>query len=185
MQSGRPVTIAVGRHTRMPRDYRGRDVLWWLDRMGLFDETVDQVYDPSISREQPSLQLVGDPRRVTLDLASLADRGVRVVGRLLDVHDGEAWFADDLVATTAAADIKLASLLKRIDAFIVRQGHAPRPAPPFQPHCLRFDERGHAALPRVTPASRRWSGQRGSRAPTRGCGCRCSPQAARSATAAA
>ena len=83
------VTIAAGRHTRMPRDYRGRDVLWWLDRMGLFDETVDQVYDPSISREQPSLQLVGDSRRVTLDLASLADRGVRVVGRLLDVRDGD------------------------------------------------------------------------------------------------
>ena len=138
-QSGRPVTIAAGRHTRMPRDYRGRDVLWWLDRMGLFDETVEQVYDPSISREQPSLQLVGDSRRVTLDLASLADRGVRVVGRLLDVRDGEAWFADDLVATTAAADIKLASLLKRIDGFIVRQGHTALPAPPFQPHCLRFD----------------------------------------------
>ena len=137
-QSGRPVTIAVGRHTRVPRDYRGHDVLWWLDRMGLFDETLDQVYDPSISRDQPSLQLVGDPRRVTLDLASLADQGVRVVGRLLDVTDGVARFADDLVATTAAADIKLASLLNRIDKFIGAQGHEVAPAGSFQPYCLRF-----------------------------------------------
>ncbi len=36
--SGRPVTLAVGRHTRLPRLYRGRDILWWLDAMGVFDE---------------------------------------------------------------------------------------------------------------------------------------------------
>ena len=34
--SGRPVTLAVGRHTRMPRRYRGRDILWWIDTMGGF-----------------------------------------------------------------------------------------------------------------------------------------------------
>jgi putative flavoprotein involved in K+ transport len=81
---------------------------------------------------------VGDPRRITLDLASLADRGVRVVGRLLDVAGDVAYFADDLVATTAAADIKLASVLGRIDAFIATHGFdAPAPLP-FEPHCLRF-----------------------------------------------
>ena len=84
-RSGRAVTIAVGHHTRLPRQYRGRDILWWLDRMGLLDETVDQVYDVEISREQPSLQLVGHADHVTLDLAGLRERGVRVVGRLVDV----------------------------------------------------------------------------------------------------
>jgi putative flavoprotein involved in K+ transport len=137
-RSGRPVTIAVGRHTRVPRDYRGHDVLWWLDQMGLFDETLDRMYDATISKEQPSLQLVGDPRRLTLDLNGLADEGVRVVGRLLDVRNGEARFNDDLVATTAAADIKLASLLRRIDAFVARDGRTVEPAPEFRPHCLRF-----------------------------------------------
>jgi putative flavoprotein involved in K+ transport len=122
----------------MPRTYRGRDVLWWLDRMGLFDETVDQVYDAAISREQPSLQLVGDPRRATLDLAGLAGNGVRVVGRLLDVNAGVAKFADDLVATTAGADIKLAMVLRRIDTFIESGGYDADPAPAFEPYCLRF-----------------------------------------------
>jgi putative flavoprotein involved in K+ transport len=136
--SGRHVTLAVGRHTRMPRCYRGRDILWWLDRMGVFDETADQVYDVTISREQPSFQLIGHPGHITLDLASLADRGVHVVGRLTDVSDGVARFADDLVATTAAADIKLASLLARIDLFIDRSGTAADPPPPFEPHCGRF-----------------------------------------------
>jgi putative flavoprotein involved in K+ transport len=29
--SGRPVTLAVGSHARMPRTYRGMDIQWWLD----------------------------------------------------------------------------------------------------------------------------------------------------------
>jgi putative flavoprotein involved in K+ transport len=137
-RSGRRVTIAVGRHTRLPRVYRGRDILWWLDRMGLFDETLDQVKDPVISREQPSLQLVGHPNRTTLDLAGLAALGVRAVGRLLDVRDGTARFDDDLVATTAAADVKLAALLVRIDTFISRERMDAPPAPPFEAQCLRY-----------------------------------------------
>src|SRR5262249_37756063 len=28
-QSGRPVILSVGEHVRLPRTYRGRDVLWW------------------------------------------------------------------------------------------------------------------------------------------------------------
>lgn len=139
LRAGRDVTIAVGQHTRLPRRYRGRDSLWWLDRMGIFDETVDQVYDVEISRDQPSLQLVGHPDHRTLDLADLRARGARVVGRLVGVDGTTAQFADDLVATTAAADIKLASLLHRIDTYVAVQGlEAPQP-PNFVPHCLGFD----------------------------------------------
>ncbi|HEY7696998.1 MAG TPA: NAD(P)-binding domain-containing protein, partial [Vicinamibacteria bacterium] len=69
--SGRPVTLAVGRHTRLPRLYRGKDILWWFDRMGIFDETLDQVHDAERSRGQPSLQLVGRPDRSSLDLITL------------------------------------------------------------------------------------------------------------------
>jgi putative flavoprotein involved in K+ transport len=137
-RAGRDVTIAVGHHTRLPRRYRGRDILWWLDRMGVFDETVEQVYDVEISREQPSLQLVGHPEHVTIDLSMQQARGVRVVGRLVDVQGGVARFADDLVATTAAADIKLSSLLQRIDTFVRVQGLEAAAAESFEPHCLRF-----------------------------------------------
>ena len=31
-RSGRQVIISVGRHTRLPRLYRGRDIMWWLAR---------------------------------------------------------------------------------------------------------------------------------------------------------
>lgn len=141
-RAGRDVTIAVGHHTRLPRDYRGADILWWLDRMGIFDETGGQVYNVDVSRDQPSLQLVGHPDRVTLDLAGLRDRGVRVVGRLVDLDGTQARFADDLVATVAASDTKLAVLLSRIDAFIDAKGmNAPAP-PAFKPHALTFADAG-------------------------------------------
>ncbi len=133
--SGRPATLAVGRHTRLPRVYRGRDILWWLDAMGIFDESVDEVFDPEISRNQPSLQLVGRPDRATLDLPALQARGVRLVGRATGAEGGRVSFADDLVAHTVAADARLARLVQRIDIFAARTGLDAEVGPPepFRP----------------------------------------------------
>ncbi|MBP7571457.1 MAG: NAD(P)-binding domain-containing protein [Acidobacteria bacterium] len=133
--SGRQVTLAVGRHLRLPRVYRGRDILGWLDAMGLLAEPTEHVADIEVSRRQPSLQLVGRPDRSTLDLAVLQQRGVRLAGRLLGADTGHRLcLDDDLAGTVAAADIKLAALLARIDAFIARS-HAGAPrAEPFVPY---------------------------------------------------
>jgi putative flavoprotein involved in K+ transport len=133
--SGRPVTLAVGRHTRLPRTYRGRDILWWLDAMGVFDESAGEVFDLAVSRGQPSLQLVGRPDRATLDLPILEARGVRLVGRMVVAEGSRVSFADDLVARTAAADARLARLIQRIDVFAARTGLGAEvgPAEPFRP----------------------------------------------------
>ncbi|HSD28003.1 MAG TPA: NAD(P)-binding domain-containing protein [Vicinamibacteria bacterium] len=133
--SGRPVTLAVGNHTRLPRVYRGRDILWWLDAMGVFDESAEDVFDVAASRRQPSLQLVGRPDRATLDLPALEARGVRLVGRATAAGDGRVFLADDLVTQTVAADARLARLIQRIDIFAARTGlDAELPAPePFRP----------------------------------------------------
>jgi putative flavoprotein involved in K+ transport len=141
-RSGRPVTLAVGHHTRVPRWYQGRDILWWLDRMGIFGESVDAVYDVEISRNQPSLQLVGRPDHSTLDLLSLKWAGVQIAGRLRALDGTRVFFADDLVATTAAADAKLASLLVRIDGFAAHEGlQSPiAPGEAFEPHWPTFTD---------------------------------------------
>jgi putative flavoprotein involved in K+ transport len=123
-RSGRPVTLAVGSHSRMPRRYRGMDTFWWLDQIGAFDRTIDDVDDVDAARHEPSLQLVGHPDHCTLDLTTLQADGVRLTGRL-DAIDGERIvLSDDLGATVAAADDRMRRILDRIDDAIERLGLA-------------------------------------------------------------
>jgi putative flavoprotein involved in K+ transport len=139
--AGRRVFLAAGQHTRVPRRYRGHDILWWFERIGIFAATQDDVYDVEVSREQASLQLVGRPDRTSIDLALLKELGVEVTGRLRAFERRRAAFADDLVATTAAADVKLAQLLQRIDTFIELDGTGGADArEPFEPIWTRFTD---------------------------------------------
>jgi putative flavoprotein involved in K+ transport len=121
-QSGRPVTLSVGRHTRLPRTYRGKDILWWFDRMGLFTQRARDVADLDASRNQPSMQLVGSPDRRTLDLHVLDEAGIRIVGRTIAADGSRVLLDDDLLETTTAADVKLARLRMRIDHWIRSRG---------------------------------------------------------------
>ncbi len=116
--SGRPVTLAVGRHFRLPRRYRGRDIFWWLEGMGTLDRSTREVRDLEAARAEPSLQLVGTPDHRSLDLGMLQAAGVRLVGRLIDTAGRRVFFADDLADTMRAADAKLGRQLRRIDEYI-------------------------------------------------------------------
>jgi putative flavoprotein involved in K+ transport len=128
-RSGRPVTLAVGEHVRMPRTYRGRDILAWMDATGLLDERYDEVPDLLRARSLPSMQLVGSPERVTIDLNTLTERGVRLVGRLAGIRDGIAQFSGSLPNVCALADLKLGRLLDGIDAWAGANGNGTRFAP--------------------------------------------------------
>ena len=114
-RSGRRVILSVGEHVRMPRMYRGRDVLWWLERCGLWDERYDEIDDLERARNLPSPQLVGSPERATLDLNALSRAGVELVGRLAAIRDGEALFSGGLQNLFALADLKMNRLLDRFD----------------------------------------------------------------------
>jgi putative flavoprotein involved in K+ transport len=109
------VTLSVGEHVRLPRTYRGRDVLWWMERSGLWDERFDEVDDLTRARRLPSPQLVGTPERATLDLNALAALGVELVGRWAAVRDGSALFSGGLRNVFSLADLKLERLLSSFD----------------------------------------------------------------------
>src|SRR6201989_2732576 len=115
-RSGRPVNLAVGEHVRMPRTYRGRDILWWMDACGVLDQRYDEVDDLARARNVPSMQLVGSPGR-TVDLNALTSAGVRLVGRLAGIAGGLAQFSGSLPNVCALADLKLGRLLNTIDAW--------------------------------------------------------------------
>jgi putative flavoprotein involved in K+ transport len=124
-RSGRPVTLAVGEHVRVPRRYRGRDILDWLDLTGILDETWDRLDDVVRARHLPSMQLIGEHR--TLDLNVLQDAGVRLVGRLVGVRGSTAQFAGSLANVCALADLKLGRLLYTIDAVAGSRGERLEP----------------------------------------------------------
>jgi hypothetical protein len=108
-RSGRPVTLSVGEHVRMPRVYRGRDVMWWLTSAGVLDERYDEIDDLVRGRNIASPQLVGTPDRATRDLNALTAQGVALVGRLGAIRDGIALFSGSLRNVCSLADLKLDS----------------------------------------------------------------------------
>jgi putative flavoprotein involved in K+ transport len=114
-RSGRPVTLSVGEHVRLPRIYRGRDVLWWMDASGVWDQRHDEVDDLVRARRLPSPQLAGTPERSTYDLNALASAGVELVGRMATVRDGSALFSGGLRNVLSLADLKMERLLDTFD----------------------------------------------------------------------
>jgi putative flavoprotein involved in K+ transport len=117
-RTGRDVLLAVGEHVRLPRHYRGHDILDWMAECGILDEPYDEIDDLVRGRNLPSPQLVGDRKRPILDLNSLTDRGVRITGRLMGVRDGVAQFSGSLANLCALADLKMRRLLATIDLYI-------------------------------------------------------------------
>ncbi len=115
--AGRRVVLAVGGHTRLPRRYRGRDILWWLDRTGALDRDIDHMPVGAAARAEPSLQLVGTCDTRGVDLGVLGAAGVRFAGRLRAVDGTVAGFADDLAGTMAAAQERLTRVLGEIDRY--------------------------------------------------------------------
>jgi putative flavoprotein involved in K+ transport len=116
-RSGRPVTLSVGEHVRLPRTYRGRDVLWWMEKSGVWSQRYDEIEDLERARRLPSPQLVGTPEHVTLDLNALRAAGVEIVGRLGAIRDGRALFSGGLPNQFALADLKMDRLLDTFDAW--------------------------------------------------------------------
>lgn len=128
--SGRPVTLAVGEHVRLPRLYRGRDIQWWMHAVGVLDERYDEVDDLGRVRHVPSPQLIGTPERRTLDLNRLTAQGVHLVGKLATVRDGKALFSGSLRNVCDLADLKMNRLLDRIDEWIDASGYGSLAQPP-------------------------------------------------------
>jgi putative flavoprotein involved in K+ transport len=120
--SGRPVTLSVGEHVRLPRVYRGRDVLWWMEASGVWDQRYDEIDDLTRARRLPSPQLVGTPERKTLDLNVLASMGVEFVGRWAAVRDSDALFSGGLRNVLSLADLKMERLLDTFDEWAGTDG---------------------------------------------------------------
>ncbi|MFL5285931.1 MAG: NAD(P)-binding domain-containing protein [Rhodopila sp.] len=115
--SGPPVTISVSRHTRLPRLYRGRDIMWWLDQYGILEASSPTSEELKAARAHPSMQLVGRPDRSDLDLGVLQRLGVRLVGRVAGINGPTAHLHNNIAEAVAGSHARMEKLLRRIDVF--------------------------------------------------------------------
>jgi len=145
-RSGRRVTIAVGEHVRLPRTYRGRDVLWWMEASGVWNQRYDEIDDLVRARRLPSPQLVGTPERASLDLNTLGDAGVEIVGRLSTIRDGRALFSGGLRNLFSLADLKMDRLLDTFDEWARASGRDADFAPRERFEPTRVPERSRLEI---------------------------------------
>ena len=117
VRAGRPVYLSVGRHRRMPRRYRGRDLIWWLSAMGL-DQTPVENRGPD-----KSLPLItGAYGGHTIDFRHFATQGVTLLGRVAAARDGTLDLALDLADSLAFGDAAYTAFLDRADAHVAQHG---------------------------------------------------------------
>jgi putative flavoprotein involved in K+ transport len=120
-QSGRKVYLSVGRVGWIPRTYRGHDAAWWMERMGMFNQTAASL---------PSLQarFVGNPYVASIaggqmvNLFKFADDGVTLLGRIHDAQENDISLSPDLNESLAKADEFAENFKQEINKFIRKTG---------------------------------------------------------------
>ena len=115
-RAGRRVYLSVGRHTRVPRRYRGRDLIWWLSEMGL-DRTTAEERGPDRAKPLITGAFGGD----TIDFRRFAAEGVTLLGRVQAFHQGIVDLAPDLAKRLAYGDVSYSVFLDRVDAHVQRR----------------------------------------------------------------
>lgn len=128
-RAGFEVTLAVGEHVRLPRTYRGRDILSWMQVAGIWDQGYEDVDDLVRARRVPSPQLVGSREQRFMDLNLMGALGVRLMGKLAGIRDGKALFSGALRNVCALADLKMIRLLTTIDEWVEQGGDAGETGP--------------------------------------------------------
>ena len=136
--AGRDVYLATSKVKGTPRDYRGEDVMFWLNRIGILTAPKEKCGYPE---DRDRMPIVGHDHSISHH--SLARLGVRLSGRLKDIsRDGAtAIFRDDVHANIMFAQRGYDKLIDQIENWIAGvdptvRGRYPLPTtePAWEPH---------------------------------------------------
>lgn len=116
-RAGRKVFLSVGPHDRPPRRYRGRDFVWWLGVLGLWDMAAQKP-----GTEHVTISVSGAYGGHTMDFRRLAGEGVTLLGMANTYQNAKLTFADDVRKNVDAGDANYNQLLDDADAYVAAMG---------------------------------------------------------------
>lgn len=115
--SGRKVYLSVGKAGRVPRRYRGKDIIRWLFEAGFFNLTPEQL-PPGMGKFDGIPHLSGANGGHTINLHQFAKDGITLLGRVQSAHGSAITLASDLHETLAGIDEFEKNVTGMIDGFI-------------------------------------------------------------------
>ncbi|MDQ6882948.1 MAG: NAD(P)/FAD-dependent oxidoreductase [Candidatus Dormibacteraeota bacterium] len=120
-EAGRRLFVSVSSCPRIPRRYRGKDIVWWAKMGGLYERTVDTLDDPA---EKWACHPQSSGRRGGHDISlrQLASEGVTLTGRAQSLIDGVLTLAPDLSENLRKADEFAEKVLQQLDEVVSKMG---------------------------------------------------------------
>ena len=120
-ESGRQVYLSTSSCGRVPRRYRGKDSTWWLNRLGFFDRTLDQLPSPT-AKFACNPHVSGNHRGHDINLRQFARQGMILLGRVQAAQGKQIILAPDLEENLARADAFERQITREIDEYIKKTG---------------------------------------------------------------
>ena len=125
---GRKVYLSTSMVPRVPRRYRGRDIMDWLIPMNFFEARKEDIKDPMmLNMKVPHLTGVDGGQR-TISLQSLAKQGVTILGKIKEADGKQVVLLPNAAMHIQFADGFSKKVKEMIDGFIMQnQIAAPSP----------------------------------------------------------
>ena len=127
-EAGRKVFLSTSMVARIPRRYRGKDILDWLMMMNFYDVRTETVTDPKVlGMTVPLLSGIGELGH-TLSYQLLAKKGVTILGKMENADADNLFFAANASEHIKFGDGFSQKAKGMVDDFILRnQISAPSP----------------------------------------------------------
>lgn len=131
--AGKKVHLCVGGAPRSPRQYRGKDVVDWLDQLGYYDLTIANHPDKENVRTKTNHYVTGRSGGHEIDLRTFALEGMQLYGSLEDIQEDYLQFKPNLKRNLNRADEVAESIKKTIDDYIAKNQISAPTEPDYKP----------------------------------------------------